>query len=111
MRKQALRLRVLAYAAEVEVVEGRGLRFVQGGVGPVDGFGVGGGGGGVPGDAQAVHVEEGVAHADEGVRGVGEVFVFVVGEEAGEIVLWILLVGACGGREGGAEWWHRNIVC
>ena len=114
VREQAVRLRVGAQAAEVEVVDGRRLGFVEGRAGAVDALDVVGRGLGVPGHAEAVHVEEAVAHLHERVRRVLELGFFAVGEELGEVVFRALLgdgVGRVDQHVGEQAWLDGGDVC
>ena len=91
MSKEAMRLGVVAEAAEVEVANRWGLGFIQGRPFAVDVFNVVLGGVGVPGNSQAVHVEETVAHLEESILGVVELSFLSTGEKPGEVVFRALL--------------------
>ena len=76
-------LGVAAKVAEVEIADGWGLRLVQGGSTACHSPDIVFGGVGVPCHAQAVHVEEAVPHFEEVIRGVIELGLFAMGEQAG----------------------------
>ena len=112
--KEAIGLGIGAEAAEVEVIDGWGLGFVEGWPGAVDVFDVVFGGLGVPGYPETVHVKEAVTHLHEWVSRVVEVGFRAVGKQLGEIVLRALFrdgVSRVEEHVGEQAWFRGRDVC
>lgn len=97
MSEKAVRLGVSAEVSEVEIAVGRGLRFVKSRALALDLADVVLSRFGVPGYAETLHVEKTVAHLEERIFGIVQLFLFAVGKELGEVMLRALLGDGIGG--------------